>query len=213
MIQEKNVKSSIKFLNKLISPANDLMLKLNHEAILDWNDLDSDQRKITKSMIKQDVLDSVGRGIIIDKGWSPNDFLLRQLVLKQGIYSGNTALYLWEISDQFPYSIEMTFKTGYKLPVSLEKWTKNVNVRQVDKSKINLFVDEMKVTGTDKTIKLYTPERCLVELFQGSANDFNRTAELKNYLASPSGNANKLLMTAKELGNYKKIRHILEILL
>jgi len=213
MVEDKQIKESVEFLRKKISPMSSLISMLDSDSILDVKDLNSEQQKIINSMIQENLLIDIGRGIVTDSDWSPNDFLLRQLVLKQGIYSGNTALYLWELSDQFPYTVDMTFKTGYKLPASLSKWTNNVNVRQVSKSKVDLFVTELAVSGTNKKIKIYTPERCLIESIQSSAAILDVNTAIKNYLSMPSGNANKLLMVAKKLGNYKKIRQILEILL
>ena len=213
MDNEERIKKSVEFLTDKAAPTNNLIAKLKGDSVLDLNDLNDEQQKILLSMIQSNMLTDIGRGIVIDNEWSPNDFLLRQLVLKQGIYSGNTALYLWNLSDQFPYTVDMTFKTGYKLPISLEKWTKNINVRQVNKSRIDLFIDQLPVPGTERKISLYSPERCLVESLHSQSNGFGNTAVFKDYLATPAGNANKLLLVAKKLGNFKKVRQILEILL
>lgn len=173
--------------------------------------------KLISEMEKAGALESLVRGVFIDTTWSPNDFLIRQLMLKQGIYSGPTALYLWELSNQYPYKVYMTFKRGYRLPTtkSLQKWTESVVVRQNTTDNLDDAVMHLDVARTNQKIRLYSRERTLVEILRepyALNNEVVNTA-YRRYLDSPDGNASLLLMTAKQMGALKKVRQRLEIML
>ena len=77
-------------------------------------------------MIQNDLINEIEKNILIKNCSEINDFLIRQTISPKGIYSYETALYLHDLTDKFPYEIYMTFPTGYKLPKKSEDYTINV---------------------------------------------------------------------------------------
>ncbi|KRM15493.1 hypothetical protein FD31_GL001208 [Companilactobacillus nantensis DSM 16982] len=204
----------VNYLNFQIKTLDNIRYYFENEAILKVRSItDIDNNKIVKEMINSGDLEYIGRGILIDTSWAQNDFLIRQLVLKTGIYSGSTALYLWGLSDEYPYQSYMTFKRGYKLPNRLKEWTDGVVVRQSNPDILNSFVEKKSVEGTKYQIELYSKERALVDVLkEGISSDVINTA-YRRYLKSDKAGVNKLLLTAKKLGSFEKVRNRLEIMI
>lgn len=220
-IEKSNVTSGVSsYMKHKISVMKEIADFFSKEAILDGASLSdviqSDPvAKLTliQEMLNNGALRAIGRDIIVDSAWVPNDFLVRQLLLRQGVYSGQTALYLWELSDQFPYKVYMTFRRGYKLPKSLDKWSGNVVVRQGNTKTLDEFVCSMDVSGTKRQIKLYSKERALVEILRDATNKEIVNAAYKRYLNSKDRNVGRLLLTASKLGSLGMVKDRLEIML
>ncbi|OTN76335.1 hypothetical protein A5886_001412 [Enterococcus sp. 8G7_MSG3316] len=67
-------------------------------------------------LIKDGVFEEVYSGIYIRADSYVDDFLVRQMILPKGIFSNETALYIHDLTDKFPYTVWMNFPVGYKLP-------------------------------------------------------------------------------------------------
>ncbi|WCG35291.1 type IV toxin-antitoxin system AbiEi family antitoxin domain-containing protein [Companilactobacillus farciminis] len=189
--------------------------KLEQDNILLVSDINEYQSLYVQSLIKSNFLEYASNDILINSDWIPNDFLLRQMILGQGIYSGPTALYLWGLSDEFPYYIYMTFKMGYRLPKTYAKWTENVFTRQINRKNLQNFVNEISVRGTHNKIKLYSKERTLVEILREPYSlDINLVnTAYRRYLKSVNNDTNVLLKTAKSMGNFQRVLTRLELIL
>ncbi|HAT54882.1 MAG TPA: hypothetical protein DCW31_06535 [Lactobacillus sp.] len=179
-------------------------------------DFSQSQLKITKSFVTQGALQKVENRLLIDSKWTPNDMLVRQLLLDQGIYYGPTALYLWGLSGTFPYQVYMAFKTGYKLPLKqLGKWTKNVTVKQLSKEILNTDVETLDVAETTQQIKVYSRERTLVDLIRNHTEFDTNTINMafKNYANSQDKKMWKLAAIAAKFNVANKIDERMSILL
>ncbi|WP_137625435.1 type IV toxin-antitoxin system AbiEi family antitoxin domain-containing protein [Lactiplantibacillus pingfangensis] len=203
-----------------ITPLKFLEEEFERNAIIDTDLFEVQLKKainpVLTDLVRKGLVENPVSNLFFSSEWSPNDFLLRQLILKQGVYSGETALYLWELSDQYPYRVEMTFKRGYKLPKRLpDKWASKLVIKQTAQDTIAQSVRELAVSGTNYTIKLYSPERALVELLQGGNNmDMTHvSAVYKRYLKKSNKNVTKLLSTAYKTGKQKQVRKLIEVLL
>lgn len=204
----------VSYLNFRIKTLDNIRDYFENEAILKVRSItDIENNKILKEMIDSGDLEYIGRGILVDTSWAQNDFLIRQLILKTGIYSGSTALYLWGLSDEYPYQSYMNFKRGYKLPTRFQEWTDGVVVRQNNPDILNSFVEQKSVDGTGYQIELYSKERALVDVLkEGTSSDVINIA-YRRYLKNNKAGVNKLLLTAKKLGSFEKVRNRLEIMI
>lgn len=216
----QTVSSASEYLRGRLKALQELDTYFQRDAILDCANFESQAPTIVTSLVKDMVrakaLESLGPHLVIDSGWSPNDFLMRQLLLGQGIYSGPTALYLWGLSDQYPYQVYMTFKSGYRLPQKLHaKWAVNVVARQVTQQKLGEFVSEIPVDGTQKQIQVYSRERTLVEVlrkpYSGDTEMINTA--YKRYLKDYRSGVNQLLLVAQEFNMGERVSELLEVML
>ncbi|MFC6176243.1 hypothetical protein ACFQAV_05295 [Companilactobacillus huachuanensis] len=214
---DSNIKrqhGTVDYLDYRIQIYHELKRYFENEAIInDSNISEIENNKVIKEMISYGVLEYIGRGILVDLAWSPNDFLLRQLVLKQGIYSGSTALYLWGLSDEYPYKSFMTFKRGYRLPSTMQEWTKGIIVKQVSNDVLNMFVEKMDVSGTQQKINIYSKERALIDVLREPVGTDVINTAYKRYLKDSKIGVNKLMLAAKKLGALEKVRSRLEIMI
>lgn len=216
LTKNKGATNYLKHQTKLTQQLTDYFEK---EAILNTAQLTHAQLKqfgaTIEAMCKSGSLERIGHDLLIDVAWSPDDFLIRQLILKQGIYFGPTALYLWGLSDQYPYKFYMSFKRGYKLPKSLTPWTQQIVVKQTNANQLNELVQEKEVAGTQYKIRLYSPERTLVDVLRepyASNIELVNTA-YKRYLAQSKNNVSRLLLVAQKMNAIKRVSQRLEIML
>ena len=204
----------INYLDFKIKIYHELKRYFEDEAIInDSNISEIENSKVIQDMISSGILEYIGRGILVDSSWNPNDFLLRQLVLKQGIYSGSTALYLWGLSDEYPYKSFMTFKRGYRLPSTMQEWTEGIVVKQVSDDVLNMFVEKMDVSGTQQKINIYSKERVLVDVLREPVSTDVINTAYRRYLKDSKVGVNRLMLVAKKMGAFEKVRNRLEIMI
>jgi len=204
----------INYLDFKIKIYHELKRYFEDEAIInDSNISEIENSKVIQDMISSGILEYIGRGILVDSSWNPNDFLLRQLVLKQGIYSGSTALYLWGLSDEYPYKSFMTFKRGYRLPSTMQEWTEGIVVKQVSDDVLNMFVEKMDVSVTQQKINIYSKERVLVDVLREPVSTDVINTAYRRYLKDSKVGVNRLMLVAKKMGDFEKVRNSLEIMI
>lgn len=201
---------SIELLNKKIKTMDKVIDEMKNESIIIMNGTSKERKSIIKELAKNKTLIKITNQIYVDVNWSINDFLLRQLILKQGIYSGITALYLWNLTDEYPYRIHMTFKMGYRLPQSYFEWTENVQAHQIKKNQLNDNTTFQSVEGTNYKIKLYNRERTLVDILKDPVEENIVNVAYRRYLQSDTADKNKLLEIAYSMGSLKKVKSRLE---
>ncbi|EEI71722.1 type IV toxin-antitoxin system AbiEi family antitoxin domain-containing protein [Lentilactobacillus hilgardii] len=194
---------------------DDLRKKLAQDNLLVATELSDSDLVLAKEMTKEKLLHSIDNRIFITSEFPINDFLIRQLVLGKGIYYGNTALYLWNLSDTFPYTIHIAMPLGYRIPDSrYPDWTKNVHFKQVREPMLSNDVERLDVEGTTKTIQLYSQERLLVDLVKSRPTDQEQIKQsYRRYLHSKDRNFNQLLVVAKRLKVENKVRDIMELMI
>lgn len=212
MEESKMNSPAISFLYQKRDSVSDLIKNFNNDSVLVTDGLTRDQMILIKEMAANSSLLKITNRIFVDSEGPLNDFLLRQLVLKQGIYSGITALYLWGLTDEFPYELSMTFRMGYRLPKTYGRWTDNVISRQTQLSDLNKNVSFLAVDGTNYKIKLYSRERTLVDILREPylIGDDLIDIAYKRYLNSKEADKNYLLEIAYDMGLLNKVRMRLE---
>lgn len=166
------------------------------------------QRRALTECVVQGKLIKGGRGIYFLTNQLGDEFLIWQYTYPQGIFSGNTALYLLQKTDLIPYSFEMTFPKGY-----------NVTAAKLNRIKCKTVITDnfelglMNVlTPFGNQVRCYNIERTLCDVARGGDQQvINQT--FKAYVKSASRNVVMLMEYAKKLRVEKKIRQYLEVLL
>lgn len=192
-----------------------LINKVKQDQLLVMAELTPEEKEIAMIMTKAGVLEDIANRVLITKNAPLNDFLIRQLVLGQGIYTGNTALYLWQLSDTFPYTIQLAVRLGYQKPGHrYAEWTQNVQFKQVRKPRLTEDVEKISITGTTRKIRVYSRERVLTELVKPANRDPELLKEsFQRYLRSPQRNLNKLMATAQRLRRANQVQELVGIML
>ena len=140
-----------------------------------------------------------------------DEFLNLQTRFKRGIFSHETALFLWDLTDRTPLAYYMTFPTNYNLANPKKE---GVRCAQVKPKWYALGITEVN-SPAGNPVHCYSMERTLCDILRlHHAGDIQITAEVfKRYTNSPQKNIPLLSDYAQDLGVEKKIRTYLEVLL
>lgn len=156
-------------------------------------------------------LERSARGVyILPEVWDDEIYNL-QVQFKRGIFSGETALFLNDLSDRTPNSYQMTFPIGYNV-TSL----KNENVKAVRAAKKLYELGIITVlTPGGNPVRAYNKEKTLCDILRGRSNtDIQIVSDaFKQYVRSENINIPLLSEYAKILRVEKKLRSYLEVLI
>ncbi len=140
-----------------------------------------------------------------------DEFLNLQTRFKRGIFSHETALFLWDLTDRTPLAYYMTFPTNYNLANPKKE---GVRCAQVKPKWYALGITEVN-SPAGNPVHCYSIERTLCDILRPHhAGDIQITSEaFKRYTNSPRKNIPLLSDYAARFGVEKKIRTYLEVLL
>jgi len=130
-----------------------------HIAII----LDGNGRWAKKRMLPRNAGHAAGSKNVedIEKGLDKeiNEFFILGQKYKKGIFSHNTALYFYDLTDRTPIRIDMTF------PSYITVHDKSIKVHYIKKEKHLLGLKEMRLQdGT--TIQIYDMERTICDIIR-----------------------------------------------
>lgn len=157
------------------------------------------------------ALENTMRGVyVLPDVWEDEMYSL-QCRYKKGIYSGETALFLWDLTDRTPVSYSMTFPSSYNTTSAKRE---NIRCRMVKEPFYSLGTAEMQTPGFHM-VKCYNMEKTLCDILKPQANtDIQLISEaFKTYVKRSDRNIPRLSEYAKLLKVEKRIRTYLEVLL
>lgn len=148
------------------------------------------------------------KGVYVKKGKNVNDFFLIQQRYKTGIFSHNTALYFYHLTDRTPLKYDMTFKNNIRVNDEI------IEPHYIKQDKYELGIIELELQ--DKTtIKLYNLERTIIDILRDrnkiDLQIFNTA--MKEYMKRKDKNLIKLSKYAKEFKMEKILKKYMEVLL
>lgn len=157
------------------------------------------------------LIEKSARGVyILPEVWDDEIFNLQNR-FKRGIYSHETALFLWDLTDRTPNTYNMTFPANYNLTKPKEE---NVRCAQCKDDFYELGIVEVDTPGGN-AVKVYSIERTLCDILRPhSSVDIQVVAEaFKCYAKRKDKNIPVLSEYAKQLKVEKRLRAYLEVLL
>ena len=164
-----------------------------------------------KYLVDNGMLEKTARGIyILPEVWEDEMYHLQNR-FKRGIYSHETALFLFDLTDRTPNRYYMTFPLNYNLTK-----VKNENIRcmQCKPDLYELGITEA-VTPGGNTVRVYNVERTLCDILRTYSHiDIQIVSEAyKRYAARKEKNIPLLSEYAKKFRVEDKVRNYLEVLL
>jgi predicted transcriptional regulator of viral defense system len=157
------------------------------------------------------LLEKVARGVyILPEVWEDEIFNL-QYRFKRGIYSLETALFLWDLTDRTPNSYSMTFPTNYNLS---KPKLEGIKCTQCKAEWYKLGLDKIRTPGGN-LVSVYNKERTLCDILRpnGSVDIQIVSESFKRYAAAKGKNIPLLSEYAQILKVERKLRSYLEVLL
>lgn len=164
-----------------------------------------------KYLVDKGMIEKSARGVyILPEAWDDDIFNLQNR-FKRGIYSHETALFLWDLADRTPNRYYMTFPINYNLTRPKEE---NIRCVQCKNALYDLGVAEVTTPGGN-TVRVYSAERTLCDILRPhSRTDIQIVAEaFKHYATGSDKNIPVLSEYAKILKVETKLRSYLEVLL
>lgn len=167
-------------------------------------------RGILSELVKNGELYRFGRGLYVRSDAWEDDFSLIQRKYGRGIYSHETALYLFGYSDRAPTKYTMTFPKGYNSP-SLKR--ESIITKRAVPENYSLGVIEL-LSPCGNPIRVYDLEKTLCDMLRGNGCDLQIVgAAMKKYATSKEKDLHKLMRYASQLHVKPKVLRYMEVLL
>ena len=164
-----------------------------------------------KYLVDKGMIEKSARGVyILPEVWDDEIFNLQNR-FRRGIYSHETALFLWGLADRTPNRYHMTFPVNYNLTKPKEE---NIRCVQCKKELYDLGIAKVTTPGGN-IVRAYSIERTLCDIFRPHSHvDIQLVTEaFKRYTSRSDKNIPILSEYAKILKVEIRLRAYLEVLL
>ena len=164
-------------------------------------------RQYLKQLEETGYLRKISRGIYLKKGKEVNEFFIMGEKYKKGIFSHNTALYFYDLTDRTPLRLDMTF------PSYITVHNDSIKTHYIKEENHLLGAEEMKLNdGT--TIRIYNMERTICDIIRDrnkmDPQVFNTA--MKEYSKRKNKNFNLLYKYAKIFRIENNLKQYMEVL-
>lgn len=162
-----------------------------------------------KNLVDTGKLEKTGRGVyILPEIWE-DEFVNLQVRFKKGVFSNETALFLWDLTDRTPNKYHMTFPESYNL-TNVKK--EGIICSTVKREWYDLGLVCVKSPGGN-VITAYSMERTLCDILRKGV-DIGIVAEAyKRYVSRRDKNIPQLSEYAKKFRIEERVRRYLEVLI
>lgn len=164
-----------------------------------------------KKLVDEGKLEKTARGVyILPEIWE-DEFVNLQARFKKGVFSNETALFLWDLTDKTPNRYDMTFPHNYNLT---NVKSEGVNCSRVKQEWYVEGKTQLESPGGNR-ITVYNMERTLCDILRkrGGINTGIITEAFKRYTARNDKNIPLLSEYAKMFRVEEKVRSYLEVLI
>ena len=164
-------------------------------------------KQYIKILCNENYIERKEKGVYVKKGKIVNDFFLLQQRFKTGVFSHNTALYFYHLTDRTPLKYDLTFKNNVRLNNEI------INPHYIKEDKYELGLTELKL-GDGTTIKLYDMERTIIDILRDrnkiDLQIFNKA--MNEYMKRKDKNLIKLSKYAKAFKVEKILQNYMDVL-
>lgn len=187
------------------------IMKKNNEIITPAQLEKKGISRVYLSRMKEgEIIERIDRGIYVTKDFKYDEYYLFQLKYPKAIFSYNTALYFYEMTERTPIKMDVTVYREY----NPHRFKDLVNVYKVSKELYNLGVTEKKSPQGMK-VKTYNLERTVCDIIKDkdSIDIEIRNKAIKKAIKSKEFNASKMFEYAKKMNIYDKVKNYMEAII
>lgn len=187
------------------------IMKKNNEIIttsqLEENGI---SRMYLSKMVEEKVIDKIDRGVYVTKDFKYDEYYLFQLKYPRAIFSHNTALYFYDMTERTPINMDVTVYREY----NPHRFKDFVNVYKVNKEFYNLGIKEKK-SPQGMMVKTYNLERTVCDIIKdkNSLEIETRNKAIKKCIKSKDFSASKMFEYAKKMNIYDKVKNYMEAII
>ena len=165
------------------------------------------QTETIRRLVKDGKLEKVDRGIYITNEGVEDEFFINYIKYSRIVYSGETALFLNNLSNKQSPIREFTIPYGTCVPK-----IKGYSVKYSRKESFELGVEMIETPFSNK-VRCYNKERCICDLFiRPDYYDYETRIYAINEYKNKYLNFKKLYEYAKILGVYDKVSNVFEVI-
>ena len=182
----------------------------NNNGIILANDLKklNIHKQYLKLLCDEEYVERKEKGVYVKKGKNVNNFFLIQQRYKTGVFSHNTALYFYQLTDRTPLKCDLTFRNNIRLNDEM------IIPHYIKQDKYELGITELELQ--DKTtITIYDLERTIIDILRDrnkiDLQIFNTA--MKEYIKTKNKNLIKLSKYAKKFKIENVLKKYMEVLL
>ena len=167
-------------------------------------------RVYLSKMEEEGIIERIDRGIYVTKDFKYDEYYLFQLKYPKAIFSYNTALYFYEMTERTPIKMDVTVYREY----NPHRFKDLVNVYKVSKELYNLGVTEKKSPQGMK-VKTYNLERTVCDIIKDKdcLDIETRNKAIKKCIKSKEFNASEMFEYAKKMNIYDKVKNYMEAII
>lgn len=192
---------NIEILKKFIEKNNGILLSSDVKKL-------NIHKQYIKLLCDENYIERLEKGVYVKKGKTVNDFFLLGQRYKTGIYSHNTALYFYHLTDRTPLKYDLTFQNNIRIKdeIIVPHYTKS-EYFEIGQTELKLQ------DGT--TIKIYDLERTIIDILRDrnkiDLQVFNNA--MKEYMKRKDKNLVNLSKYAKIFKQENVLKKYMEVLL
>jgi len=164
-------------------------------------------KQYIKILCDEEFIEQIAKGIYVKKGKNINDFYLLQNRYKKGIFSHNTALYFYHLTDRTPLKYDLTFKSQTRVHDN------TIDVHYVKDEFFDVGISSISFNdGT--SVKVYDVERTIIDIIRDRNKIDNQilNTAIKGYIKRKDNNMVKLAKYAKIFNVEKILKQYMEVL-
>lgn len=168
-------------------------------------------RGVLSYLVHKGKLECVQRGVYVLPGAWEDEFVCYQTRFTKGIFSHETALYLWGLTDRTPASFRVTFPSAYN---TASARAAGLICSQTKPEWYTLGIAE-RTTPAGHSVRVYNREHTLCDLLRARAHaDIQQlTAAFRLYVQMKDRNIPLLSDYARRIGVAAQLKPYLEMLL
>lgn len=127
--------------------------------------LTSDLKKLNihkqyiKLLCDENYINKLEKGVYAKTGKSVNDFFLLQQRYKTGIFSHNTALYFYHLTDRTPLKVDLTFPSNIRVKDEL------ISAHYIKQANFEVGQKDL-ILPDGTTVKVYDLERTIIDIIR-----------------------------------------------
>lgn len=184
------------------------LIKSNN-GILTTKMLDENKihRQFLKVLIEEEFIVKVSRGIYVTPDRDVSEFYIMGEQYKNAIFSHNTALYFYNLTDRTPFMLDMTF------PSNVRPSNDMLCPHYINKERLELGA-VTKDLGDGTSIRIYNMERTICDIIRDRNKIDSQilNTAINEYMKRNDKNLNLLYEYAKEFKILKILKMYMEVL-
>ena len=167
-------------------------------------------RVYLSKMEKEGIIERIDRGIYITKDFKYDEYYLFQLKYPKTIFSSNTALYFYGMTERTPVKMDVTVYREY----NPHRFKDFVNVYKISKELYDLGITE-KESPQGMKVKTYNLERTICDIIKDkNCLDIEiRNKAIKKAIKSKEFNASKMFEYARKMNIYDQVKNYMEAII